>query len=303
MEHIPVLSGPLLELLELDPAGLYLDCTLGLGGHAGLIARRLTTGFVIACDRDEESIAKARVNTRDCSERIRYCHARFSELPKALAEMRGVPGVRKVRGLIADLGVSRYQLTNPERGFSFMSKGPLDMRLSRSQDMTAADIVNFWSEKELVALLERGEERRSRRVARAMMRGRPFTSTEGLAKAISDVVPRIQKIHPATLAFQALRMEVNQEREELQALLDVAPGLVENGGRIAIIAFHSIDDRAIKQRFAHLARSGEARLVVRKPVVPSEEEVRSNSASRSAKMRVIEIGAGLEDEAVEEVDE
>lgn len=300
MEHIPVLSGPLLELLELDPTGVYLDCTLGLGGHTGLIARQLTTGFVIACDRDEESMAKAKANTLDCAGRIRFVHARFSELPKALAEL----GFRKVRGLIADLGVSRYQLTNPERGFSFMSKGPLDMRLSRSQEVTAADIVNFWSEKELVALLERGEERRSRRVARAMMRGRPFTTTEGLAKAISDVVPRIQKIHPATLAFQALRMEVNEEREELQALLAAAPALVEDGGRIAVIAFHSLEDREVKQRFAHLARSGEGRLVVKKPVVPSEEEVRSNPASRSAKMRVIEIGVGLEEAAeLEEVDE
>ncbi len=298
MEHIPVLSGPLLELLELDPAGVYLDCTLGLGGHTGLIARKLTTGFVIACDRDEESMAKARANTLDCADRIRYVHSRFSELPRTVAEFG------KVRGLIADLGVSRYQLTNPERGFSFMSQGPLDMRLSRSQEVTAADIVNFWSEKELVALLERGEERRSRRVARAMMRGRPFTTTEGLAKAISDVVPRIQKIHPATLAFQALRMEVNEEREELQALLAVAPGLVEDGGRIAIIAFHSLEDREVKQRFAHLARSGEGRLVVKKPVVPSEEEVRSNPASRSAKMRVIQIGVGpAETEADEEVDE
>ena len=126
------------------------------------------------------------------------------------------------------------------------------------------------------------------------MRGRPFTTTEGLAKAISDAVPRIQKIHPATLAFQALRMEVNEEREELDALLELAPRLVEDGGRIAIIAFHSLEDRAVKQRFAHLARSGQARLVVKKPVVPSEEEVRANPSSRSAKMRVIEIGQLLD---------
>jgi len=290
MEHIPVLTGPLLELLNIEPDAVYLDCTLGLGGHTGAIARQLTSGFVIACDRDEESMEKARANTLDCADRIRYCHVRFSELPRALKES----GVNKVRGLIADLGVSRYQLTNPERGFSFMSKGPLDMRLSRSQEGTAADIVNFWSEKEIVALLQRGEERRSGRVARAIMRGRPYTSTEGLAKAISEVVPRIQKIHPATLTFQALRMEVNEEREELEALLELAPRLVESGGRIAVISFHSLEDRAVKQRFAHLARSGEAQLVVKKPVVPSEEEVRSNPASRSAKMRVIELTGASE---------
>lgn len=291
MEHIPVLSGPLLEHLQVDPAGVYLDCTLGLGGHTGLIARQLTTGFVIACDRDEESIAKAKENTKDCADRIRYCHVRFSELPRALAECQ----VTQVRGLIADLGVSRYQLTNPERGLSFMSSGPLDMRLSRSQDVTAADIVNFSSEKDLVALLDRGEERRSRRVARAIMRGRPFTTTEGLAKAISDVVPRIQKIHPATLTFQALRIEVNQEKEELEALLALAPKLVEDDGRIAIISFHSLEDRAVKQCFAHLRKSGVARLVVKKVVVPDDEEVRANPASRSAKMRVIQMGSGIEE--------
>ena len=291
MEHIPVLSGPLLEHLQVDPAGVYLDCTLGLGGHTGLIARQLTTGFVIACDRDEESIAKAKENTKDCADRIRYCHVRFSELPRALAECQ----VTQVRGLIADLGVSRYQLTNPERGLSFMSSGPLDMRLSRSQDVTAADIVNFSSEKDLVALLDRGEERRSRRVARAIMRGRPFTTTEGLAKAISDVVPRIQKIHPATLTFQALRIEVNQEKEELEALLALAPKLVEVDGRIAIISFHSLEDRAVKQCFVHLRKSGVARLVVKKVVVPDDEEVRANPASRSAKMRVIQMGSGIEE--------
>lgn len=291
MEHIPVLSGPLLEHLQVDPAGVYLDCTLGLGGHTGLIARQLTTGFVIACDRDEESIAKARDNTKDCADRIRYCHVLFSELPRALAECQ----VTQVRGLIADLGVSRYQLTNPERGLSFMSSGPLDMRLSRSQDVTAADIVNFSSEKDLVALLDRGEERRSRRVARAIMRGRPFTTTDGLAKAISDVVPRIQKIHPATLTFQALRIEVNQEKEELEALLALAPKLVEDDGRIAIISFHSLEDRAVKQCFVHLRKSGVARLVVKKVVVPDDEEVRANPASRSAKMRVIQMGSGIEE--------
>jgi 16S rRNA (cytosine1402-N4)-methyltransferase len=297
MEHIPVLTGPLLASLQVRNDGTYLDATLGLGGHTGAIARLLTSGRVIACDRDEESIAKARENTRDCADRIQYCHCRFSELERALREA----GAAKVNGLIADLGVSRYQLTDAARGFSFMSKGPLDMRLSRSQELTAADIVNFSSEKDIAALLERGEERRSRRVARAIVRGRPFTTTESLAKAISDAVPRIAKIHPATLTFQALRMEVNEEREELEALLELAPKLVADGGRIAIIAFHSLEDRQVKQRFAQLVRAGEARYVVKKPVVPSDEEVSANPASRSAKMRVIEMGSGAVD--VEEEDE
>ena len=284
-EHFPVLREPLLELIGIQPDRIFLDCTLGLGGHTGAIARRLTTGFVMACDRDEDSIAKAREATADCADRIRYKHAKFSELRRALEE----EGVRKVWGLIADIGVSRYQLTDPERGFSFQSEGPLDMRMTRSQEGTAADIVNFWSERDICTLLEQGEERRARRVARAILRGRPYQTTGDLAKVIQGAVPRIGKIHPATLTFQALRMEVNQEREELEALLKIAPDLVEAGGRIAIISFHSLEDRQVKQRFAELAKSGRARLVVKKPVVPSDEEVYTNHASRSAKMRVIEI--------------
>jgi 16S rRNA (cytosine1402-N4)-methyltransferase len=284
-EHIPVLRDPLLELMEIVPEAVVLDCTLGLGGHTGAIARRLTTGFVVACDRDEDSIEKAKAATADCADRIRYKHARFSQLRRALDE----EGVDKVRDLIADIGVSRYQLTDPERGFSFQSAGPLDMRMSRSEEGTAADIVNFWSERDICALLEQGEERRARRVARAILRGRPYRTTEDLAKVIQGAVPRIGKIHPATLTFQALRMEVNQEREELEALLKVAPELVESGGRIAIISFHSIEDRAVKRRFAELVQMGRARLVVKKPVVPSDEEVWNNPASRSAKMRVLEL--------------
>lgn len=285
MEHVPVLTGPLLELLEIDPDGVYLDCTLGLGGHSGSLARRLRSGYVIACDRDAESIAKAQRNTEDVKDRIRYCQARFSELRRVMAEQ----GVEKVRGLIADLGVSRYQILNPERGFSFQSAGPLDMRMSREQEGTAADIVNFWSERELVALLEKGEERRARRVARAILRGRPYQTTEGLAKAISEAVPRLGKIHPATLTFQALRMAVNEEPEELESLLRIAPELVGRGGRIAMISFHSLEDREVKHRFQELAREGRARLVVKKPVIPDEDEVHMNPASRSAKLRVLEM--------------
>jgi 16S rRNA (cytosine1402-N4)-methyltransferase len=284
-EHIPVLSEPLLELLQIAPDGVFLDCTLGLGGHTGAIARRLTTGFVLACDRDEDSIAKARLHTADCADRIRYKRARFSQLREALAG----EGLNKVRGLVADLGVSRYQLTNPDRGFSFQSAGPLDMRMSRSEEGTAADIVNFWSERDICALLERGEERRARRVARAILRGRPYQTTDDLAKVIQGAVPRIGKIHPATLTFQALRMEVNAEREELAALLEVAPDLVASGGRLAIISFHSLEDREVKVRFAELARSGKGRLVVKKPIVPTDEEIRANPASRSAKMRILEV--------------
>ena len=284
-EHISVLSEPLLELIGIQPDGVFLDCTLGLGGHTGLIARRLTTGYVVACDRDEDSIVKARAATEDCADRIRYKRARFSQLRQALAE----EGLSKVRGLVADLGVSRYQLTNPERGFSFMAAGPLDMRMSRSEEGTAADIVNFWSERDICALLERGEERRARRVARAILRGRPYQTTDDLAKVIQGAVPRLGKIHPATLTFQALRMEVNEERDELASLLALAPDLVETGGRIAIISFHSLEDREVKVRFAELARSGRAQLVVKKPIVPSDEEIRANPASRSAKMRVLEM--------------
>ena len=275
-----------LEYLALQPGGVYLDATCGLGGHAGAIARRLTSGFVIANDRDVDSLEIARQNTADCADRIRFHHGRFSELDQALR----VFGVERVNGLLADLGVSRYQLTAAERGFSITSEGPLDMRMDRSQPTTAADIVNFSAEKDLANLIyELGEERRSRRIARAIVRARPIRSTAHLAHVIESVAPRTERIHPATRTFMALRLAVNAELEELDALLERAPRLVVPGGRIVIITFMSLEDRRVKQRFQELSRSGAAILLTRHVVRPSEREIQSNPPSRSAKLRAVEM--------------
>ncbi len=275
-----------LEYLALQPGGVYLDATCGLGGHAGAIARRLTSGFVIANDRDVDSLEIARQNTADCADRIRFHHGRFSELDQALR----VFGVERVNGLLADLGVSRYQLTAAERGFSITSEGPLDMRMDRSQPTTAADIVNFSAEKDLANLIyELGEERRSRRIARAIVRARPIRSTAHLAHVIESVAPRTERIHPATRTFMALRLAVNAELEELDALLERAPRLVVPGGRIVIITFMSLEDRKVKQKFQELSRSGAAILLTRHVVRPSEREIQSNPPSRSAKLRAVEM--------------
>lgn len=284
--HVPVMLSECLDYLAIQPEGAYLDCTCGLGGHTGAIARRLTTGFVIANDRDADSLQIARANTADCAERVRFHQGPFSRLPEALA----AAGIQQVSGLLADLGVSRYQLTDAERGFSFMAEGPLDMRMDRSSGETAADLVNFSAEKELADLIyELGEERRSRRIARAIVRARPIQSTHHLAKVIESAAPRTGPLHPATQTFMALRLAVNGELEEIDALLESAPRLTRPGGRICVISFHSLEDRKVKQSFQALVRSGRAVSLTRHVVRPSEQEIAENPPSRSAKLRVVEM--------------
>jgi len=275
-----------LEYLAIRPDGVYLDATAGMGGHAGAIARQLNTGLVLACDRDAESLARAQANTADCASRIHFHNVSFSLVGQALA----AEGLTQVDGLLADLGVSRYQLTEGERGFSLMADGPLDMRMDRSQGQTAADIVNYESEKQLADLIfQLGEERRSRRIARAIVRARPIKTTGQLAKLIESAVPRTGKLHPATQTFMALRIAVNQENEELDALLAAIPTLVKPGGRAVLLTFMSIEDRKVKQSFQALAREGRVNILTRHVVRPSEEEVRDNPPSRSAKLRAVEI--------------
>src|SRR5580700_9614094 len=253
--HVPVMLGECLEYLAIRPDGIFLDVTAGLGGHSGAIAQRLTTGFVIANDRDAESLELARLNTSQWADRIRFHRGAFSELRSGLAEL----GVERVDGLLADLGVSRYQLTQPERGFSLMADGPLDMRQDRSQELSADQLVNFTAEKELADLIYRfGEERRSRRISRAIVRARPIHSTQRLSRAIEVAVPRTSKLHPATQTFMGLRMAVNDEQGELDRLLSIAPELVQRGGRIVILSFMSLEDRKVKQSLQALARAGRA---------------------------------------------
>jgi 16S rRNA (cytosine1402-N4)-methyltransferase len=284
--HIPVMLGECLEYLAIRPDGIFLDATAGLGGHSGAIAARLTTGFVIANDRDAESLALVRRNTVEHADRIRYHHGTFLDLQRAVT----AAGVKQVDGLLADLGVSRYQLTEPERGFSLMADGPLDMRMDRSGGSTAAELVNFTSEKELADLIfQFGEERRSRRIARAIVRARPISTTGRLARVIEEAVPRTNRLHPATQTFMALRLAVNDEPGELDGLLQAAPDLVKTGGRIVILSFMSLEDRKVKQSFQALTRAGRATLLAKHVVRPTPEEIRDNPPSRSAKLRAVEM--------------
>jgi 16S rRNA (cytosine1402-N4)-methyltransferase len=275
-----------LEYLAVQPTGIFLDATCGMGGHTGAIARQLTTGFVLSCDRDAESLALAKENTLDCADRIRFRQASFSQLGAAVT----AEGLQSVNGLLADLGVSKYQLTSSERGFSLMTDGALDMRMDRGQERSAYDIVNYESEKELADLIyQLGEEGRSRRIARAIVRARPIHTTGQLAKLIEQAVPRTGKIHPATQTFMALRIAVNEENEELDALLASIPTLVKPGGRVVVLTFMSLEDRKVKQGFQAMARDGKVRILTRHVVRPAEDEIRDNAPSRSAKLRALEV--------------
>lgn len=278
--------GECLQYLAVRPDGIYLDATAGLGGHTAAIAARLEDGLVIANDRDAESLEMAKRNTAQWADRIRYHYGSFSELRSALTAF----GIEHVDGLLADLGASRYQLTEPGRGFSLMAEGPLDMRMDRSRGRTAGELVNFTSEKELADLIYRfGEERRSRKISRAIVRARPIHTTQRLARVIEEAVPRTSKLHPATQTFMALRMAVNDEQGELDRLLSIGPELVKSGGRIVIISFMSLEDRKVKQSLQALARAGRAITLTKHVVRPAQEETRDNPPSRSAKLRAVEM--------------
>jgi 16S rRNA (cytosine1402-N4)-methyltransferase len=284
--HIPVMPEETLSLLDVRADGIYLDATTGLGGHTALIAQRLTTGMVIANDRDGQSLEMARSNTEQWADRIRFHQGSFEELPRALAET----GCEKLDGLLADLGVSRYQLTAPERGFSFLSDGPLDMRMDQTTGMTAADLVNTTAEKALADLIfQLGEERRARRVARAIVRARPIRSSLHLADVVERAVPRTGRLHPATKTFMALRMAVNDEPGQLDSLLEIGPELLKSGGRMVVISFMSIDDRKVKQKFRELGSQASATILTKHPLQPSDQEIAQNAASRSAKLRGLQM--------------
>ncbi|MGO9240033.1 MAG: 16S rRNA (cytosine(1402)-N(4))-methyltransferase RsmH [Bryobacteraceae bacterium] len=294
MDHVPVLLTATLEYLAIRADGRYVDCTCGLAGHTRAIAERLGGGAVLALDRDGESLERARENTAGLHDRIRFRQAAFSELDESVHWA----GWEKVDGIMADLGVSRLQLTSAERGFSLMNAGPLDMRMDRRTERTAADIVNRASEQELAGLfIELGEERGklAEKTARALVRARPIRDTRQLADIVASVVPRTGKLHPATRVFQALRMAVNDEPGELDALLRLAPRFLKPGGRWVTIAFQSLDDRKIKNAFRELGRAGEAQVLTKHVVRPGSEEIRRNPAARSAVLRALEMGRGATD--------
>ncbi len=284
-EHYPVLLEEVEQHLAIDPGGVYVDCTLGAAGYAERILSRLETGRLVAIDRDETAIAAARERLARYGAKVTYYHGSFSEIGRAIGPDAELAGVA------ADLGWSRTQLEDPERGLSFQLDGPLDGRYDRRQPLTTAQIVNHHPEKQLADLLfELGGERRSRRIARAIVRGRPVRSTRHLAELIERAVPRAhwQKIHPATRTFQALRIAVNDELGELEALLAAAPPLLRAGGRMVVVSFHSLEDRRVKQSFRGWAATGEYDVVTRRVVRASERERDENPASRSAKLRALE---------------
>jgi 16S rRNA (cytosine1402-N4)-methyltransferase len=278
--HYPVMLAESLEYLAIRPDGHYLDCTAGLGGHTAAIAARLTAGGkLVSNDRDAQSLDMARKHAAEFADRIEFQQASFSELAES-----------NLDGLIADLGVSRYQLTDPERGFSFQADAPADMRMDRSRGVTAAELLNHSAEKAIAGwLYQLGEERRARKIAGAIVRARPIRSTLHLADVVERAAPRTGPLHPATRTFMALRMVVNREQEELDALLERAPLMMKPGGRIVIISFMSLEDRKVKESFRELQRNGRASILTKKPLVPSEKEVRENPPSRSAKLRAAEV--------------
>ena len=294
--HAPVLFHEAIELLRVRPGSTVVDCTLGLAGHAAGIATLLgAEGHLIGFDRDPEALALAKEKLDGvCSElgsqapQVTLIGAAFSSAPLHLKPA-------SVDGLLADFGVSSLQLDEAERGFSFMADGPLDMRMDTRSGLTAAQVVNEANERELADLIyEYGEERRSRRIARAIVRGRPVTTTGQLSRIVTSAAPAMKQahIHPATRTFQALRIYVNHELDEIRALMEAAPKLLKPSGRLVVISFHSLEDRIAKDSLREGARQGIWEILSKKPITAGEEELERNPRSRSAKLRAAERVAG-----------
>ncbi len=291
MVHFPVMSAEVLSYLAVRGDSRVADLTAGLGGHSKQIAALLDTGVLVMNDRDGESLSEAVENTRQYAANIRPTKGVFSTFAERFRQM----GIGQLDGLLVDLGVSMKQLTEAERGFSFRLDGPLDMRMSRDSehDLTAADVVNTFSEKDIADILyEYGGEWRSRAIARAVFRARPISTTGELAQlAGHGAGSRDTKISPATKTFMALRLYVNREMDELKALLEALPGLMAPGGRIVALSFMSTEDRILKQRYQEFQRAGQATILTKHVVKPSDDETRRNPASRSAKLRAMEWNA------------
>jgi 16S rRNA (cytosine1402-N4)-methyltransferase len=284
MTHIPVLSRELITGLAISPHGLYLDATVGFGGHSRLILESGPDVQVIALDQDEQALNASQTALAEYGSRIKFCHSNFAEYQPDAHTMQ-----EKFDGIIADIGVSSVQIDTPERGFSFRHTAPLDMRMNQAQTLTAEDIVNYWQETELANIFfTYGEERLSRRIARQIVNQRPFHTTTELAEAIAQSVPakyRYGRIHPATRVFQALRIAVNQELKVLERFLEISPNWLKNHGRIGIISFHSLEDRLVKHSFKD---NPHLQVITKKPIQPEESEISLNPRARSAKLRMAE---------------
>ena len=287
--HFPVLLEEVLELLAPEGKRILVDCTVGLGGHAeALLAAAGEQAQLIGVDLDERNLLKTKERLAPFGARVRLFQANFTDLDEVLAEA----GVESADVILADLGVASTQLDDPARGFSFQTDGPLDMRMG-AEGPTAAELVNRLAEADLADLIWRyGEERHSRRVARAIVAARkaePINRTGRLAKIVAAAVRgRPGGIHPATRTFQALRIEVNRELANLERLLELLPASLSVGGRAAVISFHSLEDRPVKQAFGMAAEGGRCRLLSKKPVTAGPDERAANPRCRSAKLRGIE---------------
>lgn len=304
--HYSVLLDECMEALNIRPDGIYVDGTLGMGGHSEQIAKRLTTGRLIAIDRDERAIQRAKKRLEPYRERISLVYANFRELPKILDDL----GIGKVSGMLFDLGVSSPQLDESERGFSYMADAPLDMRMDEGESLTAWFVVNRWPEEKLRRILyDFGEERYAPRIASAIVEQRqkePIETTLELVSVIKSAMPAAalrEKQHPAKRSFQAIRIAVNDELEAISELMANAADRLEKGGRLAVISFHSLEDRIVKSAIASREHGCTCprefpictcgfvqtlKSVSRKPILPSERELAENPRSRSAKLRVAE---------------
>jgi 16S rRNA (cytosine1402-N4)-methyltransferase len=287
--HVPVLFNEAIEFLNVRAGGTYVDCTLGLAGHTEGIIRKLgSEGRLIAFDRDAEAMGMAKTRLG------RVLNELGSKAPQVTLESEAFSTIENhvkpnsVDGLLADFGVSSLQFDEASRGFSFQADGPLDMRMDRRSSPTAEQVVNEAGERELADLIyEYGEERRSRRIARAIVRGRPVTTTSQLARLVASTAPPMkhEHIHPATRTFQALRIFVNRELDEIKALFEAAPRLLRPQGRLVVISFHSLEDRIAKDSLREGAQKGIWEILTKKPVTAGEEEIERNPRSRSAKLR------------------
>jgi 16S rRNA (cytosine1402-N4)-methyltransferase len=288
-QHVPVLLEESLGFLRLRPGAVVVDATLGLGGHSIEIARRLgPSGRLIAFDRDEQAMSLAKARFAALAKELGSGMPTVEFVAKQFSQIAEVVMPATLDGLLADFGVSSMQLDEAQRGFSFRSDGPLDMRMDQRSELTAEQVVNQADEEDIANLIyEFGEERRSRRIARAIVRARPIMTTAELARVVSVVAPQIkgEKIHPATRTFQALRIKVNDELGEIRSIVQSAIKLLKSGGRVVFISFHSLEDRLVKDGFIEASRKGLVTILTKKPVIAKQEEAFRNPRSRSAKLR------------------
>ncbi|MEE0450724.1 16S rRNA (cytosine(1402)-N(4))-methyltransferase RsmH [Peptacetobacter sp.] len=305
--HVSVLLNECIDNLNIKPDGVYVDCTMGGAGHSKEIVKRLSSdGLFIGFDQDKNAIATAKERLAEYSDRVKFVHSNFENIKEELEKI----GVHKIDGVLADLGVSSHQLDEADRGFSYMQDAPLDMRMDVRKDFSAYNVVNEYTEEELAKIIKYyGEDNWAKRIAKFIVEGRaekPIETTGELVDIIKKAIPKKARIdgpHPAKRTFQAIRIEVNNELGVITKMIDDACSIMNQGGRICIITFHSLEDRIVKNEFKYLSldcicppempfcqcdKVSEVKVITRKPILPSAEEIEMNPRSRSAKLRVAE---------------